>query len=62
MFACDRDFIEKACHSSRSSRSRITAQVTVNHLKRSAERGGRENLLAVLAKAPDGEPKEVDRL
>ena len=35
---------------------------TVDYLKQRASRGSREKLLAVLAKAPDVEPEEADRL
>jgi len=35
---------------------------TAEYLKKRAERGSREKLLAVLAKAPDVEPEEADRL
>jgi hypothetical protein len=35
---------------------------TVDYLKQRAARGSREKLLAVLAKAPDVEPAERDRL
>lgn len=35
---------------------------TKNYLQQRAARGSREKLLAVLAKAPDVEPAEVDQL
>lgn len=35
---------------------------TKNYLQQRAKRGSREKLLAVLAKAPDIEPEEADRL
>ena len=35
---------------------------TKNYLQKRAKRGSREKLLAVLAKAPDVEPAEVDKL
>ncbi|MCB0062249.1 MAG: toxin-antitoxin system HicB family antitoxin [Caldilineaceae bacterium] len=35
---------------------------TKNYLQERAKRGSREKLLAVLAKAPDIEPEEADRL
>lgn len=35
---------------------------TKNYLQKRAKRGSREKLLAVLAKAPDVEPREVDKL
>lgn len=35
---------------------------TVDYLRERAKRGSREKLLAVLAKAPDVEPEERDRL
>ncbi len=35
---------------------------TKNYLLQRAQRGNREKLLAVLAKAPDVEPEEADRL
>jgi hypothetical protein len=34
----------------------------LDYLGKRAERGSREKLLAVLAKAPDVEPEEQDRL
>jgi len=41
---------------------KIAALQTVNYLEERAKRGSREKLLAVLAKAPDVEPEEYDRL
>ena len=41
---------------------KIAALQTVNYLEERAKRGSREKLLAVLAKAPDVEPEEWDRL
>ncbi len=41
---------------------KIAALQTVNYLEERARRGSREKLLAVLAKAPDVEPEEYDRL
>lgn len=35
---------------------------TKNYLQQRSQRGSREKLLAVLAKAPDVEPEEADRL
>jgi hypothetical protein len=35
---------------------------TLDYLEERAKRGSREKLLAVLAKAPDVEPEEYDRL
>lgn len=35
---------------------------TKNYLQQRAQRGNREKLLAVLAKAPDVEPEDADRL
>lgn len=35
---------------------------TIDYLEQRAARGSREKLLAVLAKAPDVEPEEYDRL
>lgn len=35
---------------------------TQNYLQERAKRGSREKLLTVLAKAPDVEPEEIDRL
>ena len=35
---------------------------TENYLQQRAQRGSREKLLAVLAKAPDVEPDEADKL
>ncbi len=36
--------------------------LTLEHLKERAQRGGREKYEAVLAKVPDVEPEEYDRL
>jgi len=41
---------------------KIATLMTVDYLEARAERGNREKLLAVLAKAPDVEPEEDDRL
>lgn len=41
---------------------KIAALQTVNYLEERAKRGSREKLLAVLAKAPDVEPEDYDRL
>ncbi len=41
---------------------KIAVLQTVNYLEERAKRGSREKLLAVLAKAPDVEPEEYDRL
>ena len=41
---------------------KVATLKTVDYLKERAERGSREKLLAVLAKAPDVEPEERDRL
>ena len=41
---------------------KIATLQTVNYLEERARRGSREKLLAVLAKAPDVEPEEYDRL
>ena len=41
---------------------KVAALQTVNYLEERAKRGSREKLLAVLAKAPDVEPEEYDRL
>lgn len=41
---------------------KIAVLQTVNYLEERAKRGSREKLLAVLAKAPDVEPQEYDRL
>lgn len=35
---------------------------TIDYLEQRAARGSREKLLAILAKAPDVEPEEYDRL
>ena len=41
---------------------KIASLNTLDYLGKRAERGSREKLLAVLAKAPDVEPEEYDRL
>lgn len=41
---------------------KMAALDTKNYLQERAKRGNREKLLAVLAKAPDVEPEEADRL
>ncbi|HEY89049.1 MAG TPA: toxin-antitoxin system HicB family antitoxin [Thermoflexia bacterium] len=41
---------------------KIAALNTLDYLEKRAQRGSREKLLAVLAKAPDVEPEEYDRL
>jgi len=41
---------------------KIASLNALDYLGRRAERGSREKLLAVLAKAPDIEPEEQDRL
>jgi len=41
---------------------KIAALMTVEYLETRAKRGSREKFLAVLAKAPDVEPEEYDRL
>lgn len=41
---------------------KIASLNAVDYLKKRAERGSREKLLEVLAKAPDVEPEEYDRL
>ncbi len=41
---------------------KIATLSTMNYLEERAERGSREKFLAVLAKAPDVEPEEYDRL
>ena len=41
---------------------KIASLKTVKYLEERAKRGSREKLLAVLAKAPDVEPEEHDRL
>ena len=41
---------------------KIAALQTVNYLEERAKRGSRKKLLTVLAKAPDVEPEEYDRL
>ena len=41
---------------------KMSALMTVEHLKERAQRGSREKYEAVLAKVPDVEPEEYDRL
>lgn len=41
---------------------KIATLMTVDYLEARAKRGSREKLLAVLAKAPDVEPEEYDKL
>lgn len=41
---------------------KIASLNVLHYLQKRAERGSREKLLAVLAKAPDTEPEEYDRL
>ncbi|MDT0631276.1 toxin-antitoxin system HicB family antitoxin [Rubrivirga sp. S365] len=41
---------------------KVASVATVDYLAERAKRGGREKLLAVLAKAPDVEPEAHDRL
>jgi hypothetical protein len=41
---------------------KIATLMTVEYLEKRAERGSREKLLAALAKAPDIEPEEFDKL
>lgn len=41
---------------------KIASLNALDYLGKRAERGSREKLLAVLAKAPDVEPEEYDRL
>jgi hypothetical protein len=41
---------------------KIASLNALDYLEKRAERGSREKLLAVLAKAPDVEPEEYDRL
>lgn len=41
---------------------KIATLMTVDYLEIRAKRGSREKLLAVLAKAPDVEPEEYDKL
>jgi hypothetical protein len=41
---------------------KIATLITVDYLEIRAKRGSREKLLAVLAKAPDVEPEENDKL
>jgi len=40
----------------------IAALNALDYLEKRAQRGSREKLLATLAKAPDVEPEEYDRL
>lgn len=41
---------------------KIAALQTINYLEERARRGSREQLLAILDKAPDVEPEDDDRL
>ena len=41
---------------------KMSALMTVEHLKERAQRGSRQKYEAVLAKVPDVEPEEYDRL
>ena len=41
---------------------KIATLNTLDYLEERAQRGSREKLLAVLAKAPDVEPEEYDKL
>jgi hypothetical protein len=41
---------------------KLAALSTADHLAERAKRGSREKLLAVLAKAPDAEPEDYDKL
>jgi hypothetical protein len=41
---------------------KIAALDTADYLRQRARRGSREKLLAILAKAPDVEPEEADKL
>jgi hypothetical protein len=41
---------------------KMAAMDAKNYLQQRAQRGSREKLLAVLAKAPDVEPEEADKL
>ncbi len=41
---------------------KLASLATVDYLAERAKRGSREKLLAVLAKAPDVEPEDFDRL
>ena len=41
---------------------KMSALLTVEYLEKRAARGGREKLETVLAKVPDVEPEEYDRL
>ena len=41
---------------------KMAAIDTANYIQERAQRGSRERLLAVLAKAPDIDPEEADRL
>ncbi len=41
---------------------KVAALQAIDYLEKRAERGSREKLLEILAKAPDVEPEELDRL
>ena len=41
---------------------KLATMITADYLKERAKRGSRDKLLAVLAKAPDVEPEEYDKL
>jgi uncharacterized protein (DUF1778 family) len=41
---------------------KVATLQTLHYLEERAKRGSREQLLAILAKAPDVEPEEADRL
>jgi hypothetical protein len=41
---------------------KVAALQAIDYLEKRAERGNREKLLEILAKAPDVEPEEFDRL
>ncbi len=41
---------------------KVATVQTIDYLEQRAARGSREQLLAILAKAPDVEPEEYDRL
>lgn len=41
---------------------KMAALDTIDYIRTRSERGSREKLLAVLAKAPDVEPEEADRM
>jgi hypothetical protein len=41
---------------------KLATLATADYLAERAKRGNRDKLLAVLAKAPDGEPEEYDKL